>query len=62
MNHSSVESFLVALFLLSGFAVVRARGEKDKFLNVLVIFALMATGSVIGLVFGCSARNSVVGG
>ena len=61
MDRSAVEAFLVALFLLSGFAVARARGGKDKFLNLLVICAFMGMGSVIGFAFGYSAKNSVVG-
>jgi hypothetical protein len=62
MDQRAVEAFLVALFLLSGFAVVRARTGKDKFLNLLVILAFMGMGSVIGFVFGYSARDSIVGG
>jgi hypothetical protein len=41
MDRSAVEAFLVALFLLSAFAVSRARGGKDKFLNLLVICGFM---------------------
>lgn len=62
MDHRAVEAFLVALFILSGFAVARARAGKDKCLNVLVICAFMGMGSLIGFVFGYSAKNSVVGG
>jgi hypothetical protein len=62
MDHRAVEAFLVALFLLSGFAVARARNGKDRFLNLLVICAFMGMGWVIGFVFGYSAKNSVVGG
>ena len=62
MDRSAVETFLVALFLLSAFAVARARGGKDKCLNLLVICAFMGMGWVIGFAFGYSAKNSVVGG
>jgi hypothetical protein len=62
MDHRAVEAFLVALVLLSGFAVARARGAKDKFLNMLVICVFMGMGSVIGFAFGYSAKNPVIGG
>jgi hypothetical protein len=55
-------SFLVALFILSGFAVARARSGKDKLFNLLVIFSFMGMGSMIGFLLGYSAKNSIVGG
>jgi hypothetical protein len=60
MDRQAVEAFLVALFLLSAFAVARARSGKDKFLNLLVICAFMGVGSVIGFALGYSTENSVV--
>ena len=57
MNRDAVEAFLVALFLLSSFAVARARSGKDKFLNLLVICAFMGMGSVIGFAFGYSTNS-----
>jgi hypothetical protein len=61
MDRNAVEAFLVALFLLSAFAVARARGGKDKVLTLLVISAFMGSGSVIGFVFGYSAKDEFVG-
>jgi len=62
MDRQAVEAFLVALFLLSAFAVARARSGKDKFLNLLVICTFMGMGWVIGFAFGYSTNNPVVAG
>ena len=60
MDRHAVEAFLIALFLLSGFVIARARGGKDKCLNLLVICAFMGMGSVIGFAFGYSTNNGAV--
>jgi hypothetical protein len=61
LNHSAVEPFLVALVLLVGFAIARARGGKEKLLNLAVVCAFMAGGLLLGLGLGVSVRNSIIG-
>ena len=61
MESGAVQVFLVALFLLLAFAVAGARGGKDKVLNLLVISTFMWMGSVVGFVFGYSAKDFGVG-
>ena len=61
MNQSAVQAFLLALTLLAAFAIARARGGKDKLLNLTVIGAFMTTGSAMGFVLGFSARSLAIG-
>jgi hypothetical protein len=55
-----VEPFFLALLLLVGFAIARARGGKQKLINLLVVVAFMAAGTSIGFGLGLSVKNSII--
>ena len=61
LTQDVVEPFFVALVLLLGFAIVRARGARQKLQNLLLICAFMEIGFGIGLALGFLVGNSIVG-
>jgi hypothetical protein len=62
LTQDVVEPFFVALVLLLGFAIVRARGGRQKLQNLFIVCAFMGIGLGIGLALGFSVRNSMIGG
>ncbi len=61
MSQTAIGPFFLALVLLLGFALVRARGARQKLQNLLVICAFMEIGFGIGLALGFIAGNTTVG-
>ncbi len=61
MSQTAVGPFFLALVILLGFAIVRARGARQKLQNLLTICAFMEIGFGIGLGLGFLIGNSIVG-
>ena len=61
MPSNSVEPFFLALILLLGFAISRARGGWQKLQNLLIVGAFMGFGLGIGFLLGLSIGNPMIG-
>ena len=61
MPSNTVEPFFLALILLLGFSISRARGGWQKLQNLLIVGAFMGFGLGIGFVLGLSIGNTMIG-
>jgi hypothetical protein len=62
LSQNTVAPFFLALLLLLGFAISRARGGRQKLQNLLIVCTFMGLGLGIGLALGLSMRDSMIGG
>ena len=61
MPLNTVAPFFLALILLLGFAISRARGGWQKLQNLVIVGAFMGFGLGIGFVLGLSVGNPLIG-